>query len=285
MIKYFVLVGENANRLPGVDYFSHFDLQSITTPIKPEVLDRLLEEADCNVDKRRYLVNGFKRGFDIGYRGPLKDQDQSRNIPFTVGNNIILWNKIMKEVKLGGYAGPYIDIPFTNFMQSPIGLVPKAGNQTRLIFHLSYDFPSGAKSLNYHTPKELCSVKYNDLDNTIVNSLKLVQDCAGVFEQLFYSKMDMRLAFRLAPMLIRQIKWLVMMAFDPSLGKNYYFVDKCMPFGSSQSCTTFQVISDALKALLKYRTKAYNNLTNYLDNFLFAALTKLFCDYLVRSFF
>ena len=63
-------------------------------------------------------------------------------------------------------------------MQSPIGLVPKAGNKTRLIFHLSYDF-NGKKgtSINVGTPKEKCSVKYNDVDQTIricFNELKRV---------------------------------------------------------------------------------------------------------------
>ena len=59
--------------------------------------------------------------------------------------------------------------------QSPIGLVPKAGNKMRLIFHLLYDFPDGSKSINHHTPEELCSVKYNDLDHAIKGCLKLLK--------------------------------------------------------------------------------------------------------------
>ena len=55
--------------------------------------------------------------------------------------------------------GLFETIPFENFIQSPIGLVPKAGSdQTRLIFHLSYDFKSeGFKSVNAHTPKGIIS--------------------------------------------------------------------------------------------------------------------------------
>ena len=48
--------------------------------------------------------------------------------------------KLVKKVNLGRYAGPFLNIPFKNYVQSPVGLVPKAGNKTRLIFHLSYDF-------------------------------------------------------------------------------------------------------------------------------------------------
>ena len=45
-------------------------------------------------------------------------------------------------------------------------------SKTRLIFHLSYDFPDDndgqrCKSLNHHTPKDLCPVKYPDVDYAV----------------------------------------------------------------------------------------------------------------------
>ena len=46
----------------------------------------------------------------------------------------------MKEVNEHRYAGPFNELPFKYHVQSPVGLVPKAGNKTHLIFHLSYDF-------------------------------------------------------------------------------------------------------------------------------------------------
>ena len=46
----------------------------------------------------------------------------------------------MKEVKAERVAGPFESIPYENYIQSPIGLVPKSGNKTRMIFHLSYKF-------------------------------------------------------------------------------------------------------------------------------------------------
>ena len=81
----------------------------------------------------------------------------------------------MKEVKFGRVAGPFKFILYQNFIQSPVGLVPKANNQTRLIFHLSYDFgqAESEKSLNYHTPDDMCTVKYKDLDTAMKLSLNL----------------------------------------------------------------------------------------------------------------
>ena len=73
---------------------------------------------------------------------PVNRQHTSSNIPLRAGTKTDLWNKIMKEVWLSRFAGPYKeeDFPFSEFVQSPVRLVPKSGNKTRLIFHLSYNF-------------------------------------------------------------------------------------------------------------------------------------------------
>ena len=78
----------------------------------------------------------------------------------------------MKEVKEKRYAGPFEQIPFDNYIQSPIGLVPKdGGKDTRLIFHLSYP-RDGSSSVNANTPTELCLVKYPDFNEAIKLCLK-----------------------------------------------------------------------------------------------------------------
>ena len=61
-----------------------------------------------------------------------------------------------------------------------------------------------------------------------------------------------------------------------------YFVDKCLPFGSSISCAIFQAISDAIAWIVQYRTKKAN--VNYLDDYLFAALKKIWCDQQMEVF-
>ena len=133
----------------------------------------MLRSAGYDSKEIQFLENGFTLGFDIGYEGPQERQSTSENIPFTVGNDTILWNKIMKEVELGRVAGPFEKIPFSNFIQSSVGLVPKAGNQTRLIFHLSYNFKDGLKTLNHFTPCAKCTVKYKDLDYVVSTYLDL----------------------------------------------------------------------------------------------------------------
>ena len=55
-----------------------------------------------------------------------------------------------------------------------------------------------------------------------------------------------------------------------------YFIDKCLPFGSSRSCRIFQNFSDALRFLAEYKMTSLSiyqpTLTNYLDDFLFVAI-------------
>ena len=182
------------------------------------VLSHFLEESNYDLDETNFIISGFTEGYDIGYRGTTLRQDFSDNIPFTVGDKYDMWEKLMKEVKLHRVAGPFEEIPFRNFMQSPIGLVPKAGNKTRLIFHLSYEFKSGLGSLNSNTPKEMCSVKYQDLDFAVRACLQLLSKA----ENENYSKSDLVSAFRILPLKPNYSRWLIMSAKDPDTGKNTF---------------------------------------------------------------
>ena len=274
-------------------YFTNLDLKSIVTPINIKKLEQLLIETNYNKEETQFLVEGFRSGFDIGYRGPEDRKDMSENIPITVGSEVQLWNKVMHEVQLGRYAGPFEKPPFDNFIQSPIGLVPKAGNKTRLIFHLSYDFKrngedsqnsesskyyrstrkatsSEPNSLNHHTPEEFCTVRYKDLDEAIRICFKL--RAAGYTGPIYFGKTDLSSAFRQLPLRVKDFKWLLMKAKNPATGKWYFFVDKCLPFRSSISCALFQHFSDALCHIAQVKSGQLNRIINYLDDFLFIAI-------------
>ena len=68
----------------------------------------------------------------------------------------------------------------------------------------------------------------------------------------------------------------------PIDGKFYYFVDKCLPFGHAISCALFQEVSNALAYITAVKTGKLN--VNYLDDFFFAALYKLWCDTQMKVF-
>ena len=241
----------------------------------------MLIASKYNPRETEFLVDGFTNGFDIGYEGLKIRKDTSRNIPITVGSKEILWGKIMKEVKAGRYVGPFDTIPYENYIQSPIGLVPKAGGKTRLIFHLSHNFKnSGNLSLNACTPKEKCSVKYNDIDHVMANCFALTLSK----HPLVFRKTDVQSAFRVLPLKISCLKWLIMKADNPLTKKMVYFVEKCLPFGASISCSHFQHFSDSLRHIFQWRLGQKNSLTNYLDDFLFVAKFLYLCNRYIQLF-
>ena len=188
------------------------DTESLITPIKPEVLEKMLNEAGYDRVKTQFLVDGFRNGFSLEYQGKRSNlRMTSPNLKFTIGDKVSLWNKVMQEVKLGRYAGPFDQVPFDNYIQSPIGLVPKdGGTKTRLIFHLSYPRRTG-RSVNDNTPKHLTTVKYSDFDIAIRRCLEEGPGC-------YLAKSDFIAAFR--NLCIRKKDWclLVMKAENPRTG-------------------------------------------------------------------
>ena len=245
------------------------------TPVKPGILKQLLEETQYDPEKTKFLIDGFTEGFDLGYRGPEDVKMTSPNLKFVIGDSTLLWNKVMQEVRVGRYAGPFDEIPFDNYIQSPIGLVPKdGGTKTRLIFHLSY--PKDAQtSVNANTPEDLSSVSYADFEEAVRICLKEGKGC-------FAAKSDFSSALRHLCLARKFWKYLVMKARHPVTGVWYYFVDKCMPFGASISCANFQKFSDALSHIVKTKTGKEN--VNYLDDFFFVALLRYICNNQVRVF-
>ena len=256
--------------------FQNFDLDNVITPVKVDVLKQLLIESKYDAHEIGFLVKGFTEGFSVGYTGPENVKITSPNLKFReVGSETQLWNKVMKEVKANRYAGPFEEIPFKNYIQSPIGLVPKdGGKDTRLIFHLSYPRGKGT-SVNENTPAELCTVQYPDFNEAIQLCLQAGKGCK-------IAKSDMKSAFRNLGIKKDHWKYLLMKAKSPVDGKTYYFVDKCLPFRASISCSHFQRFSNAVKHIVQWRTK--KNLVNYLDDYMFAALLKLMCNNQVKEF-
>ena len=74
-----------------------------------------------------------------------------------------------------------------------------------------------------------------------------------------------------------------MKARHPITKQWIFFVDNCLPFGASISCSHFQRFSNSLKHLIRAKT-AMDTLNNYLDDFLFLAATLIICNYLIKMF-
>ena len=203
--------------LPQPEYYENFNLSNVVTPVNVTRLSELLQKTQYNKGKAKFLIEEFTSGFSIGYEGSKKIHRVAPNLKLRVGSETELWNKVMKEVKLKRFAGPYPveKPPFEHFIQSPIGLVPKDnGKATRLIFHLSY--PRSGDSVNSLTPPEICKVKYCEFDDAIRRCIKEGVGC-------FVSKSDMTSAFRHLSIKPEHWPMLLLKACSPFDGKVVLF--------------------------------------------------------------
>ena len=81
-----------------------------------------------------------------------------------------------------------------------------------------------------------------------------------------------------------------MKAVNPDTGEISYFIDKCLPFGSSISCSHFQRFSNALAHIWKFLQKInspsiyFPAVVNYLDDFLFVERSEKICNQLLTGF-
>ena len=271
-----------------LDRIVNHDLNTIVTPLDVGKFAHYLRVSEYDQTESEFLIDGFTNGFDIGYKGPEVRHSRSHNIPFTVGDKFDMWDKIMKEVKAKRFVGPYEEIPYENFIQSPIGLVPKNGNKTRLIFHLSYCFGEGAEnqSVNAGTPREEYTVRYYDLDSVILSCLEMSKQALLINKThtICVGKTDLFSAFHVLPLKIKCFCWLILMAQDPKDGKWKIFVDKCLPFGASISCSHYQRFSNALRHITQFKPGQKKAITNYLDDFLFVAIDRWICNQLMQQF-
>ena len=153
-----------------------------------------------------------------------------------------------------------------------------------MIFHLSYDFGEEEcqKSLNHHTPKEECTVSYNDLDYAVKNCkalapvewIQMMNQPDEQFldaHQIYFAKSDLHSAFKILPILPTQRPFLMYKVWHPISGRTYWFVEKTLPFGASVSCAKFTLFSESLRHIVEHETGNFYQITNYLDDFLFIA--------------
>ena len=165
-------------------------------------------------------------------------------------------------------AGPFSEQPFSNFMVSPVGLVPKkTPGEFRMIHHLS--FPEG-NSVNDFIDKKYSSAQYTNFDEAV----HMVQDL-GRHCKLF--KMDLKIASRLLPVRREDFEILGIQL------NGMFSVEKALPFGASVSCKTFEQFSSFLEFCVKSKMSS-GKLIHYLDDFLGGDKSELGCRKVMDSF-
>ena len=202
---------------------------------------------------KEHLISGFTYGFRINSSFSKQESGFPKNHKSARDNIDIVNSKLTKEISMGRIKGPFLKPPFTNFISSPLGLVPKKEiGQYRLIHDLSY--PKG-DSVNSHIPEEFTSVSYQNIETVI----ELVQYYG--FNCLM-SKADIKDAFRLIPIHPDDYH---LLGFH---WNGQFYFDRALPMGASSSCQLFESFSTALQWILKERFKIAG-ISHLLDDFFF----------------
>ena len=198
------------------------------------------------------LMDGLKNGFKLHYTGPRGGMF-CNNLISAKDHEKELGENLSKEVDAGRIMGPLPGPPFPNTHISPIGIIPKASGGWRMITHLSYP-PS--LSINDFIDPDLCSVKYTSFDQ-VIEMISLLEAGAEL------GKVDMKNAFRLICVYPGDFH-LLCYKF-----KDKYYIDKCLPFGCSMSCSIFENFSTFVH-WLTVKQSGLQSMEHYLDDFIFA---------------
>ena len=234
------------------------------SPVNSDRLDTLLVR---HPDRKfvQFLVDGFRHGFDIGFRGSITP-GVTKNHKSAHDNKHDVSAAINKEVERGHTVGPFPRPPFTKFHTSPLGAVPKKDGTVRLILDLSY--PNGS-SINDGISKEEFSVSYSSFDEA-------TQMVLSAGRGSFMAKIDIKHAFRLCP--VRPQDY-------PLLGIQWqgnYYVDTRLPFGSRSSPCIFNQFADALWWIIT-TIGGIALIVHYLDDFFMVVSTKNQCHQYVQT--
>lgn len=154
------------------------------------------------------------------------------------------------------------EIPFKNYIVSPLGLIEKKGTVAgqRMIYHLSYP-KEGGTSVNANIAPWRCSVRFKEIDTAVRQALQYPEG------PVFFSSSDFHQAFRGVPLAKHCWNYLLMNAKDPETGEIFFFIEKALPFSLSIAPKIFQDFSDSIAFLVGAITKS-DEPVNYIDDFL-----------------
>ena len=66
-------------------YFENMDLDHVVSPVKVDEFERLLVEACYDDQKTKFLIDGFRNGFSIGYEGISKSKGKLQILNWRLG--------------------------------------------------------------------------------------------------------------------------------------------------------------------------------------------------------
>lgn len=203
----------------------------------------------------KMIVDSCKHGVNIGYEGPAV-QRICKNWPSTVALSSAVEQSIAKDISMGRKLGPFNEIPFSDFIVSPMGAFKKRrSNKVRVIHDLSY--PSGV-SVNDFISKEKYTLSYMSIDDVVE---KVQQYGKGAL----MAKLDLQDAYHYC--LVRPEDWhLLGTSYGESEGNRQFYFSTVLPFGLRSSPYLFTQFAHATRLIMQYKGVTFVN--HYLDDYI-----------------
>ena len=199
----------------------------------------------------QFIRNGFREGFPIGFHRPLSALRSARkNHPSANGHPEVITEQIRTELEAGRLSEAS---PNETIHISPLGLVPKSGQQGKWRLIMDLSSPRGY-SVNDGIDPHLCSLKYAAIDQA-VTFIHLIG------KGTLLAKLDLKSAYRRVP---------VRRADQNLLGFRWQgkiYTDTALPFGLRSAPKIFSAVADALSWAMI--CNGVDFFIHYLDDFLF----------------
>jgi len=132
------------------------------------------------------LLLWISKWFALGSVGSLTPSIY-RNHSSVSEHQTFLKDKIISNIKLGCVKGPYLQAPFSNFVPSPLGYVPKKSKNSFRIIH-DWSFPKNSQSVNTTISYENSTVTLDSFDgvaNLVLSAGKICLIAKADFEEAF----------------------------------------------------------------------------------------------------
>ena len=229
--------------------------QELTVVQTPLVVDAWSSALQTHPDRAfaRYIVNGLRRGFRIGFHRPSPLRSASENMGSARLHPEVITDYLQRERTLGRLLGPFPgSLVLPNLQINRFGVIPKGHNTGRWRLITDLSFPPG-QSVNDGIDPALCSLAYTTVD-------QVAEVVAGLGTAALLAKVDIESAYRLIPVHpqdrpLQAVRW-----------EGQVFIDPMLPFGLRSAPKIFNAVADALNWLLHQR--GIPHVLHYLDDFI-----------------
>ena len=200
------------------------------------------------------IMQGLTTGIAVDFTGDRVKARLSPNLPVSATDADKITAGIAADVAGGKKAGPFDRMPFSNFVCSPIGCVPKKNShKIRIIHHLSWPRHGSSASVNQMTRDEYCRLgSFDDAANAV----------RRIGRYCYLIKLDVEAAYKQVP--VRPEDW-HLLGF---VWQRKFYYERTLPFGLKSSCRKWELYASALHFFFHARF-GIDAVIHYIDDFLF----------------